>query len=379
MGRELFGTDGIRAEADKYPLDKPTVVTIGKAVGLHFSEPGEYILLANDTRESSPEIVGALSEGIRAMGTNVKLVGGIPTPGVAYLTANSDAAAGIMVTASHNPANYNGIKVFARGGKKLTNQQENELNASIIKGVASRGKGDVEESPALKKEYEDFLVNSAKGASFSGLKIAIDTANGAATDIAESVFTKLGAKVTPMFNKPDGYNINQECGALHPEALIKEVTTKSLDIGIALDGDADRVLLIDKNGEEVKGDYMLYILAVAGGYKDVVATVMSNHGFETALSQKGIRLHRTKVGDRYILEELDRLSLSLGGEQSGHIIISNLLATGDGMLAAIQTLKAIQSSGKSLSEWCQEITLVPQATLNVKLDNKHQVDEKNYC
>src|SRR3990167_844867 len=170
MGRELFGTDGIRAEADKYPLDKPTVVTIGKAVGLHFSEPGEYILLANDTRESYPEIVGALSEGIMAMGTNVKLVGGIPTPGVAYLTANSDAAAGIMVTASHNPANYNGIKVFSRGGKKLTDQQQDELNASVVKGVQPRGQGDSQQSPELVVQYENFLVSSAQGINFSGLR-----------------------------------------------------------------------------------------------------------------------------------------------------------------------------------------------------------------
>lgn len=375
MSEELFGTDGIRGEAGKYPLDKPTVVTIGRAIGLHFGGPDGYILLGSDTRQSSPEIVQALTEGITSMGLNVKLIGGMPTPGVAYLTANSDAAAGVMVTASHNPANYNGIKVFARGGKKLTDQQQSELNALIAKGIQPEGQGITKESPELKMGYEDFLVNSAKVTDFSSFRIAIDSANGAATGIAERVFTRLGAEVTPMFDKPDGYNINEECGAMHPEALKKEVVAKSLDLGIALDGDGDRLLLIDKNGEEVKGDYILYILAVSGGYKDVVATVMSNQGFEMALNKRGIKLHRTKVGDRYILEELSRLGASLGGEQSGHIIISNLLPTGDGLLAAVQTLKAIQTSGKSLSAWCRDITPLPQATTNIEVDSKSKAED----
>lgn len=370
MTNDLFGTDGVRGLAGQYPLDKTTVETIGRAIGLNFSKPGEYILIAHDTRQSSPEIVEALSQGITQMGVNVKIVGGIPTPGVAYLTASSDAAAGIMVTASHNPANYNGIKVFARGGKKLTDQQQDQLNESVIKGVDPRGQGSSQSTPEFQKQYEDFLVASADGVKFDGLKVAIDMANGAATGIAERVFERLGALVTPMFDKPDGDNINEECGALHPEAIKKMVTENSLDLGIALDGDADRVLLVDKKGEEVKGDYILYILAVTGGYKEVVATVMSNQGFELALKSHGIKLHRTKVGDRYILEELERLGLSLGGEQSGHIIISNLLATGDGLLAAVQTLKAIKGSGKSLTDWCSEITPLPQATVNIDAENK---------
>lgn len=370
MTNDLFGTDGVRGLAGQYPLDKTTVETIGRAIGLHFSEPGEYILIAHDTRQSSPEIVEALSQGITQMGADVKIVGGLPTPGIAYLTASSNAAAGIMVTASHNPSNYNGIKVFARGGKKLTDQQQDQLNEAVVKGVDPRGQGKSVSASELQKQYEDFLVVSAEGVKFDGLKIAIDMANGAATGIAERVFIRLGASVTPMFNKPDGDNINEECGALHPAAIKKMVTEKSLDLGIALDGDADRVLLIDKNGEEVKGDYILYILAVAGGYKEVVATVMSNHGFEKALNNRGITLHRTKVGDRYILEELERSGLSLGGEQSGHIIISNLLATGDGLLAAVQTLKAIKSSGKSLTDWCKEITPLPQALINIDINNK---------
>lgn len=372
MTNDLFGTDGVRGEAGKYPLDNSTVITIGRAIGSVFGSPGKDILIASDTRQSSPEIVEALSKGITAMGVNVKQIGGMPTPGVAYLTAKTDAAAGVMVTASHNPANYNGIKVFASGGKKLTDEQQDELNALVTKGVEPSGQGTVEESPSMITEYEDFLVNSAGGVDFSGLKIAIDTANGAATGIAERVFKRLGASVTPMFDKPDGDNINEACGALHPEAIKNEVVENSLDLGIALDGDADRLLLIDKDGQEVKGDYILYILAVSGGYKEVVATVMSNHGFEKALLDHGIKLHRTKVGDRYILKELNRLGLSLGGEQSGHIIISNLLATGDGLLAAVQTLKAIKVSGKSLTDWCNEIAPLPQAIINVDTRDKPQ-------
>lgn len=371
MDRELFGTDGVRGLAGKYPLDNNGVYAIGMAVGSLFATPGQQIVIACDTRESSVQIVDDLGRGLNAVGVDVVIAGVLTTPGLAYVTREGNQfVAGIMVTASHNPYQYNGIKVFDSRGDKLSDDTEAKLNKLIKEGTAERQPCNSSTKQHLVSKYEDFLVNSAPGLNLEEMNIAIDTANGSACGLAERVFKRLGAKVTPLFDKPNGRNINDHCGATDSSALARQVIDNKLSLGIALDGDADRVLLIDSRGREVKGDYILYILAVSGHKKGVVATVMSNIGFELALKDHGIDLKRTAVGDRYVLEGLSETGYSLGGEQSGHIILPELLATGDGLLAAAQTLQAVSASGKDLTEWCDEVKLLPQALVNISLEDK---------
>jgi len=371
MSRELFGTDGVRGLVGQYPLDSKGVYDIGMAVGTQFASPGKQMLLAYDTRESCTQIVGDLVKGLNAVGINVVIAGVLPTPGLAYSTREGDQfMAGIMVTASHNTYQYNGIKVFDTNGDKLSDETETKLNTLIKEGVPEREPCSSSTNQDLSAAYEDFLVGSVPGLNVAGLKIAVDTANGAASGLAAHVLKRVGADVTAMFDTPDGRNINDNCGATDTKALIERVIADKLSLGIALDGDADRVLLVDGKGREVKGDHLLYILAVVHGYKGVVATVMSNFGLELALKNHGIALKRTDVGDRYVLEGLDASGYKLGGEQSGHIILPELLATGDGLLAAVQTLQAISNSDKDLAQWRDEITLLPQALVNIPLADK---------
>ncbi|HSX45566.1 MAG TPA: phosphoglucosamine mutase, partial [Candidatus Saccharimonadia bacterium] len=369
--RELFGTDGVRGLAGQYPLDGDGTRRIGMAVGARFAQPGHLVVIGCDTRESSAQIVADLIAGLNAVGVNVVSAGVLPTPAISYLTReHPEFVAGVMVTASHNTYEYNGIKVFDDNGDKLSDEAETELNKLIEDGVPGRGQGTASQDEKLVGKYEDFLIGTAPGLNLTGLKLAVDTANGAASGIAERVFKRLGAEVTLLFDKPDGRNINEKCGATDTKALQKAVTEQRLDLGIALDGDADRVIMIDERGREVKGDYLLYLLAVVREADGVVATIMSNQGFELALQHKGIKLLRTDVGDRYVLEGLRQTGYKLGGEASGHIIFPLVLATGDGMLAAVQTARAIETSGKSLAEWCDEVQLLPQALVNIPLPDK---------
>jgi phosphoglucosamine mutase len=371
MSRELFGTDGIRGLAGQYPLDSAGVHSIGMAVGTQFGAPGKQIVIGCDTRESSSQIVNDLTAGLVAVGVDVVIVGVIPTPGLAYLTReNEQFAAGVVVTASHNPYEHNGVKVFDSKGEKLPDDTEAILNSLIKDGVPEKHPGTSRSDPSLVKHYEDFLVGSAAGLSMTGMRIGVDSANGAASGLAERVLQRLGAAVMPLFDKPDGRNINANCGATDTTQLARQVVMGNLDLGIALDGDADRVMLIDGQGREVKGDQILYILAVTGNHKGVVATVMSNLGFELALQEQGIALERTDVGDRYVLEGLQRTGYKLGGEQSGHIILPDILVTGDGLLAAVATLAALSTSGKSLAQWYDKVGMLPQALVNISLQNK---------
>jgi phosphoglucosamine mutase len=378
MDRELFGTDGVRGVAGEYPLNSEGTISIGRAVGAHFAEPGQTVVIGCDTRESSAQIVADICHGLNAVGVDVVRAGVLPTPGLAYITGqNEQFVAGVMITASHNPYQYNGIKVFDAQGDKLTDETEAILNKLSIEGVEDRGEGRTTENPSLVKDYEDFLVGSAGDLNLTGLPVAVDSANGAAAGLAGRVFTALGAEVTALFDQPDGRNINEKCGATDTAALTECVSANKLAVGIALDGDADRLIMIDDRGREVKGDYLLYILAVCTGQKGVVATVMSNLGFELALRDKDIKLKRTSVGDRYVLEGLKETGYGLGGEQSGHIIIPDLLMTGDGLLAAVQVLKHVSQSGKTLAEWCDEVQLLPQALLNVPLPDKKLLDRQD--
>lgn len=376
MNRDLFGTDGLRGLAGQYPLDDAGAERVGMAIGAQFAGPGQQIIIASDPRESSAGLVEAIIRGLTATGVNVTSIGIIPTPGLAYLTRENDTfAAGVMITASHNPYQYNGVKVFDRHGDKLSDATEAGLNDLIKKGVAAHNPvGNLETDDELVKHYEDFLVASAGDVNAKSLSVAIDSANGASSGLAERVFTRLGAQVTLLFASPAGRNINQGCGATDTKALCQAVLDGGLDLGIALDGDADRVVLVDNQGREVNGDHLLYLLAVVNRLEGVVTTVMSNVGFERSLQKQGIQVARTKVGDRYVLEGLAKTGYELGGEQSGHIIFSKLLKTGDGLLAAVQTIRALAAGDKTLAEWRDQVEMLPQALINIPLQDKTALD-----
>lgn len=375
MSRELFGTDGVRAIAGEYPLDDTGLVAIGRAVGTQFATENQTIVIACDTRESSRHLVDKLSEGLQAVGVHVVFIGVIPTPGLAYITrTHDDFVAGIMVTASHNTFEYNGVKVFSKDGGKLPDEAEAKLNEAIEAGVPNRGElGKFTENTYLLSEYEHFLVGSAKGANFTGLKIAIDTANGAASGVAARVFERLGAEVISLADAPDGKNINVACGATDTSALQKLVVESQCILGIAVDGDADRLMMVDSQGRECNGDTLLYLLAVSNHYDHVVATVMTNLGAEQAMQKAGIELDRTAVGDRYVLERLLETGYKIGGEQSGHIILPDISTTGDGLLSAVQVLCVVQSSDTSLDEWRDMVPMLPQALVNFRIEDKHKL------
>lgn len=374
MGREIFGTDGIRGPAGVFPLDEVGSRQVGKAIATYFAKPGQRILVGRDPRESSTMLERALSEGIASIGVDVLLLGVVPTAGLAYLTHKTGAQAGVMITASHNPYTDNGIKVFSPEGTKLPDNVEVKLNELIEDHIADSGQGSIANSEILIKVYEDFLVSTAGDTDFSGLRIVLDCANGATSFIADKLFERLQAQVTPLFNHPNGKNINDHCGATNTTSLQETVKSQDYDCGIAFDGDGDRLMLVDNKGRTLSGDHILYILALCLKKIGVVATFMSNMGLEKALQSHGITLKRTAVGDRYVLEGLEQTGYSLGGEQSGHIIMQEYYTTGDGLLTAIQTLKQVKTSGKSLAEWFDEVTLWPQALVSIPLTSKKDLD-----
>lgn len=375
MSRKLFGTDGIRGKAGEYPLDAAGAQQVGKAIAAYFTKPGELIVVGSDPRESSPALTQAVINGLLTMGVQVENVGVIPTPGLAYLTKQRGAAVGVMITASHNPYTDNGIKVFAAGGSKLTDAIEISLNNLIDSEITDRSPGQVAASETAVRAYETFLINCAEGTPLEGFSIALDSANGATSGIALRVFEKLGAQVVPLFDHPNGTNINVACGATDTTTVQQVVREQNLTAGAAFDGDGDRVMLVDEKGRLLSGDHLLYILAVTGHHTGVVTTLMSNMGLETALQDHGISLLRTAVGDRYVLEGLAQTGFSLGGEQSGHIILSQYAGTGDGLLAAILVCKQVQASGKTLAQWYDELPLLPQALVNVPLEDKKLLED----
>jgi phosphoglucosamine mutase len=370
--RELFGTDGVRGLAGHYPLDTDGATRIGAAVGSLFGQPGQTVIIGADTRQSSVKLVKDLTAGLTSSGVNVVTVGVITTPGLAYLTREGDYAAGVMVTASHNPYTYNGVKVFDAHGDKLDDDIEARLNALIVDGVEPNNPGS--RKTELVNLYQNFLVGSVDRLELAGLKIAIDTANGSASGIAERVFRLLGAEVTPLFNTPNGTNINDGCGATDTTVLQKTVVDNGLALGIAFDGDADRIMMVDHQGRQVNGDQLLYMMAVSDQVEGVVATVMSNLGFEQALQHNGIKLERVQVGDRYVLEGLRATGYELGGEQSGHIIFPELLATGDGLLAAVQALRVLHGANHSLADWRDDVPMLPQALVNISVSDKKRLE-----
>jgi phosphoglucosamine mutase len=396
--QRLFGTDGIRGIAGQYPLDNETVEIIGRSIVSNLARDlghAPAIVIGRDTRESGPQIEAALAAGAIAAGGSVQTVGVITTPGVAYLTRAIPFDAGIVISASHNPYQDNGIKVFSPSGKKLDDEMERRVEEEIAAAeIAAAGdrrrdnngrKGGLPVQPHNKTGYQaryiDYLVNDvSRGLSLKGLRIALDCAHGAASEIAPTLFNRLQAEVKVLSAEPNGRNINEGCGSLHLENLQKVVSEEGFDAGVAFDGDADRALFVDSSGNLVDGDATLMILGdylkkkgrLAGDV--VVATVMSNIGLEIALRERGIELIRTQVGDRYVLEELLARDAKLGGEQSGHIIFPDISLAGDGMITAIELLRVMNESGLSLEQLASKMTRYPQLLINVRVRSKPPID-----
>jgi phosphoglucosamine mutase len=398
--KALFGTDGIRGEAGRFPLDPATVSAIGFSLASHLAGLGDTpkIVIGRDTRESGEAIEQSLIQGAVRAGAKCLSAGVITTPGVAFLTRKLAASAGVVISASHNPYQDNGIKIFAPSGQKMDDSVERRIEADIHskngRAGASPSSGLVlpinrtsqEEwlAPALpelkdklRHEYLSFLAEDiGKDLNLAGLTIVIDCANGASSALAPVLFSQLGANVIAINATPDGRNINLNCGSLHIDSLREKVVQERADLGVAFDGDADRSLFVDGDGNFVDGDATLWALATYlqahGRLKDdvVVATVMSNIGLEIALRSAGIRLVRTDVGDKYVLEELLRLGASLGGEQSGHIILPELSLAGDGMITTLCLLRALRESSKTLAEMTAGFKRYPQILLNVRVREK---------
>ncbi|PYS84836.1 MAG: phosphoglucosamine mutase [Acidobacteria bacterium] len=406
--KKLFGTDGMRGEAGRFPLDAATVRTAGRSLAARLAEKlgrAPRVVAGRDTRESGAWIERALLEGARETGARVESAGVITTPGVAYLARTLPADAGVVVSASHNPFQDNGIKIFAPTGRKLDDATERLIEADIYaeresgaspgviaepqeagESVAEGDEGVTEESASrsseLRAQYLNYLAEDvAAGLSLEGLRIVVDCANGAASELAPALLARLGARATSINDAPDGRNINRDCGSLHMEELQRRVVEEGAQLGVAYDGDADRSLFVDARGQLVDGDATLWVLAkrmhergrLAGDC--VVATVMSNLGLELALRSLGVKLLRTDVGDKYVLEELLRTGTALGGEQSGHIIFPRTSLAGDGLITTVNLLRAMREAGRALHELTEGFTRLPQVLANVRVREKPPFEE----
>ena len=388
--KRLFGTDGIRGKAYEYPLDLQTVESIGYSLTKNLAQDlgrAPRLIVGRDTRESGEAIQLALARGALRGGASIASAGVITTPGVAYLTKQIPFDAGVVISASHNPFFDNGIKVFSPSGKKLADEMERRIEEGVSADSVSGSTqpsaetglpaGDVGDVIAYAEQYKHFLERDiARDLPLEGIRLAVDCANGAASNIAPSLFTRLGAEVVVVAASPDGRNINEGCGALHTGSLQSLVRSGKFDLGVAFDGDADRALFVDHNGNLIDGDYTLLILAEnlrRGGRLSgnrVVSTVMSNMGLEIALRERGIEMIRAQVGDRYVLEEMLNQDVSLGGEQSGHIIIKDISLAGDGIITTIELLRAVRDSGRTLSDLAAAMTTYPQVLVNVMVKSK---------
>lgn len=382
MSRKYFGTDGVRGKVGTFPITPDFAMKLGWAAGTVLASSGtKEVLIGKDTRSSGYMLESAMEAGFSAAGVNVALIGPMPTPAVAYLASTFRADAGVVISASHNPFYDNGIKFFSNSGTKLNDAQELEIEALLEKAlnqnamqcVASEKLGKVRRIDDAAGRYIEFCKGTFPNhLSLAGLKIVIDSAHGAAYHIAPNVYRELGAEVISINDKPNGVNINDHCGATHLDSLQTAVMVHEADLGIALDGDADRVMFVDHNGHVVDGDEILFILAHAAHSKGemtggVVGTLMSNLGLELALKQMDIPFVRAKVGDRYVVEQLKHTGWQLGGEGSGHILSLQHASTGDGIVASLQVLKAVLESQKSLSEIKAGMTKLPQVLINVRL------------
>ncbi|OYX60435.1 MAG: phosphoglucosamine mutase [Comamonadaceae bacterium 32-67-11] len=376
--RQYFGTDGIRGTVGQPPITPDFVLRLAHAVGrvLKRNQSHPKVLIGKDTRISGYMLESALESGFNSAGVDVVLLGPLPTPAVAYLTRAQRASLGVVISASHNPFADNGIKFFSAQGSKLSDEWELEVEAALSQPphwAASAQLGRTQRLNDAAGRYIEFCKSTfGTDLTLRGLKIVVDAAHGAAYHIAPKVFHELGAEVIEIGCQPDGFNINHEVGATHPQALVAAVAQHRADLGIALDGDADRLLLVDAQGRLYNGDELLYLLADDRLGRDevvpgVVGTLMTNMAVELALQAKGVPLCRAAVGDRYVLEELQRQRWQLGGEGSGHLLILDKQTTGDGIVAALQVLQVCVRSGQSLAQLLQGLTLFPQTLLNVRL------------
>jgi phosphoglucosamine mutase len=370
--RRYFGTDGVRGVAGQHPMTAAFATRLGGAATEAFKQSGEQhplLVIGMDTRQSGPMLAHAVAAGITARGGDVHWLGIMPSPGVSYLTHTLNAHAGVVISASHNPYADNGIKLFNHLGEKLSDEVEAHIERLLeqeldtLPAVTGDAIGNSTRYRHDDREYEQFLLANAPY--LDGLRVGLDCANGASFEIAPRIFKQIGARLDVINQNPSGTNINLGCGSTHPESMRQRVISHELDVGVCFDGDADRAILIDRHGRLVTGDHMLAICALSRGDNEVVATVMSNLGMEQYLTERGITLHRTKVGDRYVYEELRKRNLKLGGEQSGHMLFLDRAATGDGLLTALQTLSAIRKSDTPLEAWIDEIPAYPQVLINV--------------
>jgi phosphoglucosamine mutase len=395
--KKLFGTDGMRGEAGKFPLDAATVEIVGASLANHLRERlgrAPLIVVGRDTRESGPWLEQALARGVTGAGAALKSGGVITTPGVAYLARSLSADAGVVISASHNPYQDNGLKIFAARGRKLDEETERLIEQDIFSETEAlcndsrAGSKATPDSPTaleaapLQSRYLEYLANEiGRGLSLTGIKLVVDCANGAASALAPALLERLGAAVLAINNTPDGRNINLNCGSLHTEQLQTEVVKQQADLGVAFDGDADRSLFVDAQGQLVNGDGSLWVLAKYLHARNelsnetVVATVMSNVGLELALKSRGLGLVRTDVGDKYVLDELLRSGATLGGEQSGHIILPKLSLAGDGLITTLCVLRVIAEEQKTLQQLTQGFQVFPQILVNVRVKQKLPFDE----
>jgi phosphoglucosamine mutase len=390
--RKLFGTDGIRGVAGDFPLDAGTVFIIGQALGHQLAQREERprVVLGQDTRESSGWLADTLAAGLASRGVAVESAGVVTTPAVAYLARSRKLAAGVVVSASHNPWTDNGIKVFGGDGYKLPDAVELEIEHEIFQILKlNNAPAELPPPPAvslpgseeLRRAYDDWLAQSIARPRLTGLRVLVDCANGAACSVAPPLFRALGVEAEFLFTEPDGQNINQNCGALHPEVVARAVAERQAGLGICFDGDADRALFADARGNVVNGDGVLLLLArdmkARGALPGdtVVATTMSNMGLEAALQRSGVRMLRAPVGDKYVLEEMQKCGATLGGEQSGHILFAGQATTGDGLLTALRVLDVVARSGKPLAELVADLKVFPQTIQNVRVREKRPLEE----
>lgn len=379
--RQLFGTDGIRGRAHQFPLDVATMFALGEALGHRLRsehDPEPLVLIGMDTRESGPEIAGALISGIRHSGGEAGYIGIVPTPAVAYLCRTSDAAAGISISASHNPFDDNGVKIFGHDGMKLPDVLELSIEEELLRIRREEnvnGAALLQESPEMIRRYEDFLAGGVSESALRGRRVVLDAGNGAAFEIAPAVFERLGVEIIMLHDRPNGKNINQDSGALHPQQMAAVVRRKNADFGVAFDGDADRAIFADDQGRIRNGDEILYLWGTRAKARGklrantIVATVMSNYGFEQQLARDGIRLLRAPVGDKYVLEMMQQVGASLGGEQSGHIIDLDVHTTGDGIHTALMVGELLAGEDRPFSR-IPTFQPLPQILLNEKVRDK---------
>ncbi|MCB2111106.1 MAG: phosphoglucosamine mutase [Defluviimonas sp.] len=379
MTRKLFGTDGVRGTANSYPMTAEVALRLGAAAGRFFrtdGRNGHRVVIGKDTRLSGYMIENALTAGLTSTGMNVLLLGPVPTPAVGYLTRSMRADLGIMISASHNPAHDNGIKFFGPDGFKLSDEAETEIErilAGTIEPAAPANIGRAKRIDDGRGRYVEYAKTTiAARGQLSGLKVVIDCANGAAYRAAPEVLWELGVEVIPVGVDPNGFNINEKCGSTHTQTAAEAVVAHGADLGISLDGDADRVMILDENGRVADGDQIMALFAArwaeAGRLRGgaLVATVMSNLGLERFLGSRELRLERTAVGDRYVVERMREGGFNLGGEQSGHIVMTDFATTGDGLIAGLQFLAAMAETGRRASDLVQQFETVPQLLRNVR-------------